>query len=615
MKHLRFQRNLVTPLLIVGTTVVMGCMAYYSYQVIYNLALESLKQNAFLATQTGAKEIDHWLSNLKIHVETLADTDIVRSFDWSRTEPYLKTEIPRFQGMQTISVGQPDGWRQAVGATPTNVSDRQYFQKAMLGLTNVSDPLISRATKVPAIVIATPIRAAAASPPIGEIHASITLDRVGQVIHQIHYGTNSYAFALNSEGKAIVHPNQIWQSTIEKPALSLTQAPDADLASLAQRMVNKQQGIALMQIDGTAKYVAYLPLQETEWSIALVIPQADVEAPLRALNLLAAVIAGLSIMLMTFLWQVRSGEQRRLQRSNQELEDRVAERTAALSAALEELKKSQFHLIQSEKMSSLGQLVAGIAHEINNPVNFIYGNLDYADTYAQDLIRLIQLYQAHAVNVHPAIQTAETSMELEFLLTDLPKIFASMKMGADRIKAIVLSLRLFSRMDEAEVKAVDIHEGIDSTLVILEHRLRATPSRPAIQVIKAYGPLPLIECYAGQLNQVFMNILSNAIDALEETPERLRQITIQTEVAGEHWAKITIRDNGVGIPEAVKQKIFDPFFTTKPIGKGTGMGLGISYQIITKKHGGNLECFSTLGQGAKFVIQIPLVLSCQLPQR
>ncbi len=617
MPHVRFQRNLVMPLLMVGATMTMGCMAYYSYQVIYNLALESLKKNAFLATQSGAKEIDNWLVNLKSHVETLANTDIVRSLDWPLIEPYLKTEISRFPGVQTMAVGQPDGWRNAVGAPPAKISDRQYFQRAMAGFTNVSDPLINRATKTPGITIAAPIRAqsGAANAPIGEIHSSVRLDRVAQVIDQTHYGSNSYAFVLNSEGKAVFHPNPALRSIVEKPAPSLNKAPDAALAALAQRMVSKAQGMELVQIDGAAQYVAYLPLKEAEWSIALVIPRDNVESPLRALDLLATVTAGLSIMLMAFLWQVKSGEQRQLERSNQELEDRVAERTIALSVALEELKKSQLHLIQSEKMSSLGQLVAGIAHEINNPVNFIYGNLDYANAYTQDLIHLIQLYQNHDVNPHAAIQTVETTIDLEFLLADLPKIFTSMKMGADRIKEIVLSLRLFSRMDEAEIKAVDIHEGIDSTLVILDHRLKATAQRAAIQIVKDYGHLPLVECYAGQLNQVFMNILSNAIDALEDINipaiRPLRQLTIRTAVVDDRWIKIEISDNGVGIAESVKRKIFDPFFTTKPIGKGTGMGLGISYQIIADKHGGKLDCFSTLGQGAKFVIQIPLVVSHQ----
>jgi len=266
-------------------------------------------------------------------------------------------------------------------------------------------------------------------------------------------------------------------------------------------------------------------------------------------------------------------------------------------------------------MSSLGQLVAGVAHEINNPVNFIHGNLIHVEQYTQDLLAIVQLYQQHNSNAAPEIQIATEEMDLEFLLQDLPKVLSSMKVGTDRIRQIVLSLRNFSRMDEAEFKRVDIHEGIDSTLMILQHRLKGKPQQPEIEVIKDYGNLPLVECYAGQLNQVFMNILVNAIDALEEnhvqrnhqqSQDNSHQIIIRTSVINSTWIKIAIADNGVGISQELQQRIFDPFFTTKPIGKGTGMGMSISYQIITEQHGGKLECCSTLGKGTEFIIQIPV---------
>ncbi|MCC5599146.1 sensor histidine kinase [Nostoc favosum] len=306
-----------------------------------------------------------------------------------------------------------------------------------------------------------------------------------------------------------------------------------------------------------------------------------------------------------------------LEKSKEELEDRVEERTSELKNALEELQRTQSQVIQSEKMSSLGQLVAGVAHEINNPVNFIHGNLDYVQEYTQDLLALVQLYQQYNSNPAPEIQTAIEDMDLEFLQGDLPKMLSSMKVGTDRIRQIVLSLRNFSRTDEAEFKSVDIHEGIDSTLMILQHRLKAKPEQPEIQVIKDYGNVPLIECYAGQLNQVFMNILVNAIDALEESnalrtyqeiEDNPSRIKIRTSVVNSTWVEVAIADNGVGISKEFQQRIFDPFFTTKPIGKGTGMGMSISYQIVTEKHGGKLECFSTAGEGTEFIIQVPLQL-------
>jgi signal transduction histidine kinase len=291
---------------------------------------------------------------------------------------------------------------------------------------------------------------------------------------------------------------------------------------------------------------------------------------------------------------------------NLQLENRVEERTSELKETLQELQQAQAQIIQSEKMSSLGQMVAGVAHEINNPVNFIHGNITYLDEYTQDLLNLVQLYQSEYPQPSLTIQEELKNLDLEFIQEDSTKILASMKMGTERIEEIVLSLRNFSRLDEAEMKKVDIHEGIESTLLILQHRFNAKLNFPMIQIIKNYGSLPLVECYAGQLNQVFLNILTNAIDALQDKVGNLiPTITIRTSFVNAQWIEIAIADNGVGMSEDIQKKIFDPFFTTKPVGKGTGMGMSISYQIITQKHGGKLECVSTLGVGTEFLIQIP----------
>ena len=285
-----------------------------------------------------------------------------------------------------------------------------------------------------------------------------------------------------------------------------------------------------------------------------------------------------------------------------------------LEGTLRKLQRTQTQLVQSEKMSALGQLVAGVAHEINNPVNFIYGNLNHAQEYTQDLLQLLQTYQQYYSQPVPEVQALVEALELDFLIEDLPKLLSSMKVGADRIKKIVTSLRNFSRMDESEVKDVDIHEGIDSTLMILQNRLKAKPDHPAVQVIKEYGNLPLVECYAGQLNQVFMNIITNALDAIEErdgarSHQEIQQhpsyIRICSEVTGADQVRIRIADNGPGMSEAVQQRLFDPFFTTKSVGKGTGLGMSISYSIVTERHGGSLQCFSTPGKGTELVIEIP----------
>jgi signal transduction histidine kinase len=275
-----------------------------------------------------------------------------------------------------------------------------------------------------------------------------------------------------------------------------------------------------------------------------------------------------------------------------------------VSEYTQELKHTQSQLIQTEKMSSLGQMVAGIAHEINNPVNFIGGNIDYANQYIQDLADLVTLYQEYYPNPPDAIIQHIEDIELEFLREDLPKTLSSMKMGADRIHEIVVSMRNFSRSDDGNMKSADIHEGIDSTLVILNHRLKQ-----GIQVIKQYGKLPAVECSPAQLNQVFMNVIGNAIDALEEVKKGDKEysptIWISTEVTADNTVTVKIRDNGPGIAPGCAQQIFDPFFTTKSIGKGTGLGLAISYQIVAKHHG-KIEVNSQIGQGTEFMITLPV---------
>lgn len=308
-----------------------------------------------------------------------------------------------------------------------------------------------------------------------------------------------------------------------------------------------------------------------------------------------------------------------LKQTNEELEARVQQRTAelsrsnqALTTTLQKLKSTQVQLIQTEKMSSLGQLVAGVAHEINNPVSFVYGNLQPAHEYTQDVLMLLDLYQGTYPNPDPHIAEALEEVEVEFIKEDFPKLLSSMRMGTERIQSIVSSLRNFSRLDEAALKTVNIHEGLENTLLILNHRLAGNPPHAQIELVKDYSDLPLVGCLPGQLNQVFMNLLANAIDALRhdtdggDRPSHPNPtITIKTELAGENVV-IKIADNGTGIPADVMDKLFDPFFTTKPIGQGTGLGLSISHQIITEKHGGTLQCQSIAGEGTTFIIQIPI---------
>lgn len=304
-------------------------------------------------------------------------------------------------------------------------------------------------------------------------------------------------------------------------------------------------------------------------------------------------------------------ERKEAEKALRHSESQLIAKNQQLQKILYELQCTKSHLVQSEKMSSLGQMVAGIAHEINNPVNFIYGNLVHAKTYTQDALELVGLYQENYPSPPPEIVDCTEDIDLDFLQEDLPKLLDSMSVGAERIRDIVLALRNFSRLDEAKMKVCDLHEGLNNTLIILGNRLKAKANRPAIEVIKKYGQLPAVECYPGQLNQVFTNLLSNAIDAIEDNCsqagiESNPTIKICTEVVHEYWVEIRIADSGSGIPEPTRKRLFDPFFTTKPIGKGTGLGLSISYQIVVEKHGGEIWCQDAADRGAEFVVKIPL---------
>lgn len=305
----------------------------------------------------------------------------------------------------------------------------------------------------------------------------------------------------------------------------------------------------------------------------------------------------------------------KLEQQNQELEQRVQKRTAELTDALQELKKTQLQLVQSEKLSTIGQLVAGIAHEMNNPIGCIAGNLEQSMLAMKDIIHFLQLYQAKFPEPGADIEQKAEELDIDYLLDDLPKMFLSMQTGLARICAISNSLRTFSRADADAKIRVDIHEGLESTLMILQHRLKAQEDRPAIQVLKDYAELPQIECYLGQLNQVFMNILANAIDALEELNQgksyadiqvHPNQIIIRTVLTDSNHIQIRIADNGTGIAEEVKQRIFDYLFTTKTVGKGTGLGLAIAHQIVVEKHQGLIAVNSTPGQGTEFIITLPI---------
>ena len=312
---------------------------------------------------------------------------------------------------------------------------------------------------------------------------------------------------------------------------------------------------------------------------------------------------------------------RQVELSHQELQasqTALESKASALKEALFELQQTQVQIVQSEKMSSLGQLVAGVAHEINNPVNFIHANLEPINEYTSDVLSLLARYQQEHTAPSVELEAQAEEVDIDFIKEDMPKVIQSMQVGTNRIRQIVLSLRNFSRSDQQGLKAVDIHEGIESTLLILQHRLKDGAGRLPVEIHRQYGTLPLVECYPGQLNQVFMNLLANSIDAIDDSVKKTDgsrgEITLRTSTftrEGQDWIEISISDTGDGIPEEIQSRIFDAFYTTKPVGKGTGMGLSISHTIISKKHGGVLFCQSSRGEGTEFVIQIPTVVQRQ----
>ncbi|NEO83423.1 MAG: hypothetical protein F6J87_04060 [Spirulina sp. SIO3F2] len=370
-----------------------------------------------------------------------------------------------------------------------------------------------------------------------------------------------------------------------------------------------QDAVGIEHYNG--QVIAFQRLPNTDWAIAVQMEQQELYGAVnRDLIFVGLTVFGVSTIATISLVLVLSPLIGRVTDAD-ELEKEVLAKTTAF----EELKQTQIQLVQAEKMSSLGQLVAGIAHEINNPMNFIHGNLTHLEDAAQKLLEATHFLLAKYPNLPADVEEKLEDLEFEYIEEDLPKIISSMQVGSKRIREIVLSLRNFSRLDESELKPINIHEGLDSTLLLLQNRVKPRPENPGVKIIKAYGDISQVECYASQLNQVFMNLLVNALDALDEHNADCSfqdlelnpaTITITTEVTQQNTIVIKIADNGPGIPPDIHRKLFDPFFTTKPVGKGTGMGLSISQQIVHENHKGKLFCNTQLGIGTEFVIELPL---------
>ncbi|MDJ1170924.1 cache domain-containing protein [Roseofilum sp. BLCC_M154] len=598
---------------IVGMTLVSsGIIGYYTYQKAYNALLNKLQNNALQDVRDGVQAVDEWIGKRKTEVETIANSPTARSLDLKQIQPYLIQEAQRIEPFNIVVFFDTEGKFYTSEGKSGDAKDRLYWQRAMQGRVNVSDPLVSRSTGLLQIVIAAPITPDAPldNQPKGAIAAPVPLKRLVQVIEKLSYGPGSYGFMLDSQGVPLVPRDlEIFQVESDEPT-SLLNSKDPVLRQLAQQMINGQQGLNLVRWFGQDYYLAYVPLEEADFSIALVIPRQNIDQDLRPLHILALMIICLVLLMLFVVWRAQDWEQNYLRQAKEKSDQTARELTEALG----ELQRTQAQLVQTEKMSSLGQLVAGVAHEFNNPVNFIHGNLVYARQYFNDLTELIKAYQDHVPNPPEEITQKLEETDWEFVESDLHKLFNSMQSGTERVRQLVKGLRTFSSLDEEGCKSINLNEHLDLTLSILASRLYLKSNSQEIKVIRDYGKLPLVQCYPGLLNQVFLNILSNAIDAIDEASQKGKwsdqslekpQIEIVTHVLKSSFIEVVIKDNGTGIPETIRDRIFDPFFTTKVVGKGTGLGLATSYQIVVNKHKGVLDYHSTLNQGSEFYLQLP----------
>jgi two-component system, NtrC family, sensor kinase len=771
-----YRLQYIAALLILCFTIIAASITgYISYQSIRSLIIKNLERNALLEVKNRGHNIDRWIATRKAEIEILANTPPIRSMNWLVAEPYLQFEVNRLQDFEHFALIEPDGsyFTTKVGKALANVSDRRHFQKAMAGNVYVSDPTISRTLKKQIIPISAPVRSnnrnrnyTTIQKPIGVMNGVIEIHRLAEVVGKLEYGEGTYAFVLNSQGVPIVHPDEKLIGNIDKTAPSLLDSNDANFVKVAREMVYQKTGISLTQINEARVYVAYLPLEQAEWSIALVIPQNNLEKELYPLNVLAAVAtlllvattiaAIVALKLLTkdgihtrteallhrltsriraslkldrilettveelgtildldriiFAWydprqdtlefcceyyreslsprlgrfcaesgpsgdlaaRLHRGESVTLRKvtgidsqelrlkkthyaavpvltqtnrlgyllgctkrqfatpneiqvleavadslaiaiSQSQLHEEVQNQLKLLDEVFAKLRRTEEHLVQRERITIIGKLTAGIAREINNPINFIYGHLIHVNDYIKDLLNIIRLYSAKYPESVREIDEEKERMDLDFVSEDLPQIINSLKNGAGQIRQTIIALDNFSILDEDNKTYVNIHEAIDDILLLFAYGLDNK-----ISIVKNYNNIPLLLCYPGEINQVFASIISNAIDAMNTTDNHQPIIIIKTDVVEYpegRFIAVSIANNGPSIPVEIQRRIFDPFFTTKSFNQSTGLGLSISNTIIVEVHGGRLWVESPFPfpfpsqstDGVDFLVELPIV--------
>jgi signal transduction histidine kinase len=548
-------RNLLIRFILGGTTLIVSISAFFSYQAARKITLEDLRWRAFLEVQRGVDDIEDWLHLRKVEVQTLAQTSTVRSLDWSVAEPYLKSEVERINEFFFFQIVTPDGSfsNTKVGRSNKNIKDRDFFQKALAGKTNISDPFISRSTGIPLIAIATPILS---NSPIGVFHGNVKVDHIYEVVNSLRYGKNSYAFALNSQGEAIVHPNSTLMSTLEKPVPSLLKIPDRNLNAIAQQMVNKQQGIQLMEIDGSKKYVAYMPLREANWSVALVIPRQNIESRLQFLDFIALIVGGLTVTMITVLWRVQAFEQAQLKKSK------------AVSDTANHAKS---------------EFLANMSHELRTPLNGILG-------CAQILLRSKGLPESEQYHVNIIEQCGSHLLTLINDILDLSKIEAR----------------------KLELHPQDVHfpsflQGIAEICQIRAEQ------KGILFVYEPTTNLPTaVHVDVKRLRQVILNLLGNAIKFTDEGKVSFKVEVMEQLPADGQTVKyrihFSVEDTGIGITPTELGKIFLPF---EQVGEkkrqieGTGLGLAITRQLVQMMDS-DIQVKSQIGQGSTFWFEIAI---------